>query len=92
VCRSITVVLAIPPYGIGLATSDGHVMDVVWPFGYSGAFDGDDLVLLGPAGHTVAREGDLITMGGGFSTEAWYACPSGVGRAISTCTLPIECL
>ena len=60
----------------------------VWPYGYRVSFD--PVELLDPDGQVVAREGDIVTVGGGFGTvrdkmacasvgeeDAWFANPTG---------------
>lgn len=70
-----------PRSGLGLATSNGEVRAMIWPFGYTGREEPDGAVLVDPDGHIVAREGALVRFVGATATSepGWsYAC-SGIG-------------
>ena len=60
--------------GLGIVSSDGTVTPVEWPFGYSARNELGRLVLVDETGKAVAREGDEISMGGGFGTQFWHTC------------------
>lgn len=70
--------------GVRSIPGDGLVR-VSWPFGYGVARDGDTLVLTRVFG-TVAREGDLVSMGGGAANGSgpdFVACgPVALGLAV----------
>jgi hypothetical protein len=53
----------------------GKRFTVIWPNGFSARFD-PKLVLLGSGGGVVARDGDLLDLGGGQVDPAydWFAC------------------
>lgn len=70
--------------GLGVASADGQQTAVEWPFRYSARLEGGRVVLLDETGKVVAREGDAITVGGGFGTLFWHACaPVTVTRAVT---------
>ena len=60
--------------GLGVKSADGQATPVEWPFGYSARSEVGGAALLDPAGKVVAREGDEITVGGGFGNQLWHAC------------------
>jgi hypothetical protein len=62
------VLVADPVWGVGLA-NEGPSRGVVWPAGYSARWDLDGVVLLGPGGGIVAREGDTIASAGHASDD-----------------------
>ena len=65
--------------GLALVDSTGHVTEVLWPFGYAArrGLSGGELV--DEKGAAVAREGDLVEMGGGLgANDVWGACPGTV--------------
>jgi len=55
--------------------AEGFVTPIVWPEGYS-IRDGETRELIDPAGAVVAREGDLVALGGGFTVDdtAFLVC------------------
>jgi hypothetical protein len=54
----------------GLAfQNDGYRNGIVWPYGYSARRQSGVIVLVGPSGAVVAREGDRILAAGGSSGE-----------------------
>lgn len=58
---------------------DGAVTEVEWPFEYTARHDGVGVVLVDSAGQVIAREGQLIQMGGGTSADGvWHACPGSI--------------
>ena len=68
--------------GLGIRSADGQSSAVEWPFRYSAGNELGRLVLLDETGKAVAREGDEITVGGGFGNQLWHACgPVTVTRA-----------
>lgn len=68
-----------PRSGLALATSSGERMAVMWPFGFSAHLVDTDIVLVDESGELVAREGDVIQMGGGSGANGlFYACAEGI--------------
>jgi hypothetical protein len=63
-----------PGSGLGIASSDGQVTAVEWPFGYTAGSAAGRIALVDERGRVVAREGDEIQVGGGFGTQLWHAC------------------
>jgi len=60
--------------GLGLRSSDGTLTAVEWPFGSTARIVDGKVELLDETGAVVAREGDEITVGGGFGNALWHAC------------------
>lgn len=60
--------------GLGITSADGQQTAVEWPFRYSAWLVDGRIVLHDETGKLVAREGDEITVGGGFGNQLWYAC------------------
>ena len=61
--------------GLALVDSTGHVTEVLWPFGYTARRGVSGIELVDDKGATVAREGDLVEMGGGLgANDMWGAC------------------
>jgi hypothetical protein len=70
-----------PASGLGIANAD-EATAVEWPFRYSARSELGRIVLVDETGKVVAREGDEITVGGGFGNQFWHACaPVTVTRA-----------
>jgi len=66
-----------PRSGAGLADTDGHVVAVIWPFGYFARDDGGRLAVIDGSGTVLAHEGDLVSVGGGFAGDdesTWTGC------------------
>jgi hypothetical protein len=65
-----------PDSGIGLLDADGKPVSVLWPFGFSGRIVEGRAVLLNEQGNILAREGDEITLGGGYGAgdRSFTAC------------------
>jgi hypothetical protein len=63
-----------PQSGLGVTSADRQSMPVEWPFGYSARSELGRLALVDETGQVVAREGDEISVGGGFGTQFWHAC------------------
>ena len=64
-----------PDTGVGVA--NGAMQTAVeWPFGYWARNELGRVVLLDMTGTVLAREGDAVSMGGGFAAndELFYAC------------------
>jgi hypothetical protein len=63
-------------WGIALETPDGPTLKVLWPHGYSARVDDTGLALIDGSGSVVAREGDLVQVGGGGSDAegTWIGC------------------
>jgi hypothetical protein len=55
--------------------AEGFVTPIVWPEGYS-VRDGETRELIDPTGAVVAREGDSVSLGGGFTPNdtAFLVC------------------
>lgn len=67
------------PDGLALRLGTGEIARVLWPFGYSTRGGVGSLELLDQTGRAVAREGDLIDIGGGQGggaegASAFVAC------------------
>lgn len=60
--------------GLGITSADGTSSAVEWPFRYSARVELGRVILLDETGKVVAREGDDITVGGGFGNQFWHAC------------------
>lgn len=60
--------------GLGVTSADGATTPVEWPFRYSARNNAGVVELLDETGKVVAREGDAITLGGGFGNLVWHAC------------------
>lgn len=58
-----------PTYGLGLRNSGGAVTGVVWPFGYTARREPGDIILLNRLGRIVAREGEHLTLAGGWDDD-----------------------
>lgn len=68
--------------GLGVTSADGQANVVEWPFRYSARTNNGRIELLDETGAVVAREGDEITLGGGFGNQFWHACaPVAVSKA-----------
>lgn len=68
--------------GLGITSADGTSSAVEWPFRYSARVELGRVILVDETGRVVAREGDEITVGGGFGNQFWHACaPVTVTRA-----------
>ena len=65
-----------PQSGAGLTDTDGHVVAVIWPFGYVARDDGGRLAVVDGSGKLLAHEGDLVSVGGGFAGDerTWTGC------------------
>ena len=55
-------------YGLAFQ-NPGYRNGTVWPFGYTARRQGGVIVLLGPSGNVVAREGDRILASGGSAGD-----------------------
>jgi hypothetical protein len=60
--------------GLGINSADGDEMAVEWPFGYTARNNLGTIELLDETGKVVAKDGDEITVGGGFGNQFWHAC------------------
>jgi hypothetical protein len=63
-----------PQSGLGVTSADGQATAVEWPFGYTARNDMGSLLLVDERGRVVAREGDEVSVGGGFGNQFWHAC------------------
>lgn len=63
-------------WGMALAGTDGIRRKVLWPHGYTARREAGGLVLYDAGGSVVAREGDVVSIGGGEtgSDGSWLAC------------------
>ena len=65
--------------GLGIKAGDGTTIDVEWPFEYTARRETVGLLLVDSIGQIVAREGQLIQMGGGFGADnLFHACPGSI--------------
>jgi hypothetical protein len=65
--------------GLAIKGGDGTVQEVEWPFEYTARRDATGVVLIDSAGAEVAREGQLIQMGGGTGANGvFHACPGSI--------------
>ena len=65
--------------GLAISAGDGEVAEVEWPFEYTAQRDAVGLILIDSAGQIVAREGQLIQMGGGTGADGvFHACPGSI--------------
>jgi hypothetical protein len=62
------ILVADPTYGLALKRG-GTVNGVVWPDGFSAQRGAGVVVLIDPAGHVVAREGDFIAAAGAVGAD-----------------------
>jgi hypothetical protein len=70
--------------GLGITGADGKANAVEWPFRWTASIELGRVALRDETGKVVAREGDEITIGGGFGNQLWYACaPLTVTKAAS---------
>lgn len=60
--------------GLGVASADGQVTAVEWPFGYTARSSLGTIELVNETGLVVARVGDEVQVGGGFGNQFWHAC------------------
>lgn len=65
------------PNGLALRAADGTILDVLWPFGYSSRGFVGSMELVDPNGQAIAREGDLVEMGGGTNREGVFVACAG---------------
>lgn len=64
-----------PLSGLGIADPNGgNPTPVEWPFGYTARIVAGVVELIDETGRFVAREGDEVSMGGGFGQQFWHAC------------------
>lgn len=61
---------------LSIETAPGHAVRGVWPDGVTVGQTESGLALIGFFGQTIAREGDVIQMGGGYTTgdAAFVGC------------------
>jgi hypothetical protein len=66
--------------GLAIRSGDeGTVTEVEWPFGYTARREALGLTLVDSVGVVVAREGQLIQMGGGHGADnVFHACPGSI--------------
>jgi hypothetical protein len=63
-------------WGMALEDTGGLTRKILWPPGYTTQRDASGLVLYDAGGSVVAREGDVVSIGGGEtgSDDPWLAC------------------
>lgn len=68
--------LAIDPRsGLGVVPTNGEIMAIMWPFGYSARLEAGGAVLFDPDGRVVAREGAAVAFSGSpMADGAFFAC------------------
>ena len=65
--------------GLAIKADDGTVTEVEWPFEYTARREAQGLTLVDSVGQVVAREGQLIQMGGGTGADGvFHACPGSI--------------
>lgn len=65
--------------GLAVAKSDGRIVAVDWPYGFSARMAGGRLALIDRRGSIVARVGDSLSFGGGFGEAGrWLVCPDSI--------------
>ena len=65
--------------GLAIRGADGTVQEVEWPFEYTARRDTLGVVLVDSVGVDVAREGQVIQMGGGTGADGvFHACPGSI--------------
>ncbi len=65
--------------GLAIRDGEGAVQEVEWPFEYTARRDAVGVILVDSAGQEVAREGQLIQMGGGTGADGvFHACPGSI--------------
>ncbi len=52
----------------------GVQTSIVWPYGFVARLVDGKAVLVAPDGSVVAREGDLLDVGGGFAQPGFHVC------------------
>ena len=68
--------------GPAIKAPDGTIVEVEWPFEYTARRDVTGLALIDSAGMLVAREGQVIQMGGGTGADnVFHACPGSIKAA-----------
>jgi len=68
--------------GLAIRASDGTLIEVEWPFEYTARRDITGVTLVDSAGAVVAREGQVIQMGGGSGADnVFHACPGSIELA-----------
>ena len=71
-----------PTTGLAIASGNGERTTVMWPFGYTARLVDNVIELYDDHGIFVAREGDVVSMGGGFgANNLFYACGGSVQLA-----------
>ena len=61
------------------AGDENEIIEVEWPFEYTARRDITGLVLVDSVGQVVAREGQVIQMGGGSGADnVFHACPGSI--------------
>jgi hypothetical protein len=65
--------------GLAIRAADGTIVEVEWPFEYTARRDVTGLTLIDSVGMPVAREGQVIQMGGGTGADSvFHACPGSI--------------
>lgn len=77
--------IAEPDAGLALLGPDGRTVRIVWPFGYTARRELLRVILVSPQDADVARDGDVVELGGGGTTDGsvWTVCPSDAIRVLA---------
>lgn len=67
--------------GLGIKPVDGPAVAVRWPDGWS-VQDGTPPALIARDGLVFASAGDLVSVGGGFAGDTWWACSTDIQRGL----------
>ena len=71
-----------------LGGGDGHGDTIIWPAGFTPHVDQGVVQVRNGAGRTIAKVGDRIAGGGGFSSSSYEGCPGGTFGIHSIKVLP----
>ena len=71
-----------------LARGDGHGYTILWPAGFTPHVDQGMVQVRNGAGRTIAKVGDRIAGGGGYSSSGYGDCPGGTFGIHSIKVLP----
>ena len=71
-----------------LARGDGHGYTIIWPAGFTPHVDQGMVQVRNGAGRTIAKVGDRIAGGGGYSSSGYGDCPGGTFGIHSIKVLP----
>ena len=71
-----------------LGGGDGHGYTIIWPAGFTPHVEQGVVQVRNGAGRTIAKVGDRIASGGGFSSSGYRDCPGGTFGIHSIKVLP----